>query len=380
MSNRPSNQTNSFASTLTSRRPGRWSGAALGSVALAASLAAGSAGATENFGLRYAPGIGGGDMSAPLDPGWYGQVAVMAYHAGKVKNSPRATNATLLALGTNGYDTNAKIDVLGVFPRITYISTDKILDANIGFTALFPLIHQKVESSAQLTSTSAARLNYLNGLSSAYPSAATVNAQLAAVAADDEHAGSKFSLGDIELAPIMRWQEDAHQVVLIPAVLLGTGDFKAGRAYNPGAGKFSTFRPTVQYSYIGEGWDFGVRAAFAINGRNKDTEYRSGNTWNFDWAAMKFINDSTRIGLQGYVIYQVSKDSVKSEAEGGESMYNDAHGPLTVGKGRAYAVGPAVSWIKDSGTLLLEGKVLKEFGVKNRPEGTVGWLTVSKPL
>ena len=50
------------------------------------------------------------------------------------------------------------------------------------------------------------------------------------------------------------------------------------------------------------------------------------------------------------------------------------------GKGRAYAVGPAVSWIKDSGTLLLEGKVLKEFGVQNRPEGTMAWLTLSKPL
>lgn len=378
MSNRPSNQTSFFASTLEPRRPGRWSGVALGGVALAASLVAGSAGATENFGLRYAPGIGGGDMSAPLDPGWYGQVATMVYHAGKVKNSPQGSNRTPVALGSlpYTYDTDAKIDVIGVFPRITYISTDKILDANIGFTALFPLIQQKVESAATMTSSSRTALTGVIG--STYTNA--VAAGITDQAADDDHSGSKFSLGDIELAPIMRWQEDAHQIVLIPAVLLGTGDFKAGRAYNPGAGKFSTFRPTVQYSYIGEGWDFGVRAAFAINGRNKDTEYRSGNTWNFDWAAMKFINDSTRIGLQGYVIYQVSKDSVKSEAEGGESMYNTISGPITVGKGRAYAVGPAVSWIKDSGTLLLEGKVLKEFGVKNRPEGTVGWLTVSKPL
>lgn len=382
ISNRPKNMTNHFGQTLVSRGPGRWSGVALGCAAMAATLFAGSASATENFGLRYAPGIGGGDMSAPLDPGWYGQIAAFAYHAGKVKNSPNGSNATLAALGaTAGYETNAKIDVIGLFPRLTYISTQKVLDANIGFTALFPLIQQKVESSAVLASSSAARIDYLHGLGvPGVPTSSAVNAQLASVSADENHTGSQFSLGDIELAPIMRWSSDAHQVVFIPAILLGTGDFKAGRAYNPGAGKFSTFRPTLQYSYIGEGWDFGIRGAFSISGRNTETQYRSGNTWNFDWAAMKFINDSTRIGLQGYVIYQATDDTVKSTAEGGVSMYNSATGPITVGRGQAYAAGPAISWIKDSGVLLLEGKILKEFGVENRPEGTAAWLTLSKPL
>ncbi len=378
ISNRPKNMTNHFGQTLVSRGPGRWSGVALGCAALAATLFAGSASATENFGLRYAPGIGGGDMSAPLDPGWYGQIAAFAYHAGTVKNSPQGSNRTPVALGSlpYTYDTNAKIDVVGLFPRITYISTQKVLDANIGFTALFPLIQQKVESQAAMTASSK---TFLTGTIGPTYTAAVAKG-ITDQAADDNHTGSQFGLGDIELAPIMRWSSDAHQVVFIPAVLLGTGDFKAGRAYNPGAGKFSTFRPTLQYSYIGEGWDFGIRGAFAINGRNKDTQYRSGNTWNFDWAAMKFINDSTRIGLQGYVIYQATDDTVKSAAEGGVSMYNTTAGPITVGRGQAYAAGPAISWIKDSGVLLLEGKVLKEFGVENRPEGTAAWLTLSKPL
>lgn len=394
ISNRPQNMTNQIGKTLVSRGPGRWSGVALGCAAVAATLMAGSASATETYSLRYAPGIGGGDMSAPLDPGWYGQIAAYAYHAGKVKNSPqldfKVPTGSPLGTIAGRYDTDNKVSVEALFPRITYISTEKILDANIGFTALFPLINQKVESSAALTSASVTKFNTANTLSGGLvPNGSTVNAGLAATAKDENHEGSKFALGDIELAPIMRWSSDAHQVVFVPALLLGTGDFKAGRAYNPGAGKFSTFRPTVQYSYIGEGWDFGIRAAYSISGRNKDTQYRSGNTWNFDWAAMKFINDSTRIGLQGYVIYQATDDTVKSAAEGGISMFNNitvtgpttqARSPVVVGRSQAYAVGPAVSWIKDSGVLLLEGKILKEFGVENRPEGTAAWLTLSKPL
>jgi hypothetical protein len=89
ISNRPQNMTNQIGKTLVSRSPGRWSGVALGCAALAATLMTGSASATETYSLRYAPGIGGGDMSAPLDPGWYGQIAAYAYHAGKVKNSPQ---------------------------------------------------------------------------------------------------------------------------------------------------------------------------------------------------------------------------------------------------------------------------------------------------
>lgn len=385
ITNRLQDMTNLVGQTEMSRGPGRWSGVALGCAALAASLIAGTASATETYSLRYAPGAGGGDMSAPLDPGWYGQIATFAYHAGHVKGAPVGTaSLSPLAPVSGTYGTDNKIDTEGLLPRITYISTQKIWDANIGFTAVFPLIRQKVSTTAALTPTGAATFDATSGLTGV--TSAQVNAGLASTAADSQHNGSKFGLGDIEVAPIMRWSHDSHQVVFIPAILLGTGQFKAGRVYNPGAGKFNTFRPTVQYSYIGEGWDFGARVAYSISGRNRDTKYRSGNTWNLDWSVMKFVTDSTRVGLQGYAIYQATDDTVKSAAEGGISVYNNVNlvthalEPIVAGRGKAMAIGPAVSWIKDSGTLLLEGKILKEFAVENRPEGTMAWLTLSKPL
>src|ERR1700760_1828069 len=45
-------------------------------LAIAALVACGSAAATADYDLRYAPGYGGADMSAPLEGGW-----VFAAHA-----------------------------------------------------------------------------------------------------------------------------------------------------------------------------------------------------------------------------------------------------------------------------------------------------------
>jgi len=47
---------------------------------------------------------------------------------------------------------------------------------------------------------------------------------------------------------------------------------------------------------------------------------------------------------------------------------------------RAYALGPALAWIKNGGELLMEGKILQEFGARNRAEGTTYMLTISKPF
>ena len=44
------------------------------------------------------------------------------------------------------------------------------------------------------------------------------------------------------------------------------------------------------------------------------------------------------------------------------------------------AIGPAVSWLKNGGEFLLEGKFLQEFDARNRAEGQAFWLMFSKPL
>src|ERR1700756_2063515 len=55
-------------------------------LAIAALVACGSAAATEDYDLRYAPGYGAADMSAPFEGGWVFQAHGYAY-SGNVRNT-----------------------------------------------------------------------------------------------------------------------------------------------------------------------------------------------------------------------------------------------------------------------------------------------------
>src|SRR5690606_37601559 len=134
---------------------------ALKTVALAAALSASSVVvAAENGNQRYSPGVGGSDMTSPLVPGWYGQVAMVAYHATKIKGndgkqlsqSGKITQADLLAnpvtagpanflpqgVNYSGSKIGIKTDTYALLPRITYLSSEQLWGGNVGFTAMLP--------------------------------------------------------------------------------------------------------------------------------------------------------------------------------------------------------------------------------------------------
>ena len=146
----------------------------------------------------------------------------------------------------------------------------------------------------------------------------------------------------------------------------------------PTVGDYYTFRPSVQYAFIGDGWDLGGRAVMSFNTRNKDTGYYSGKIFNFDWQAMAFVSEDIRVGVQGYFVRQLQADTVNSTPANGmtQKMLVDQQG----NKASVNAIGPAVAWLMNGGEMLIEGKFIKEFGAKNRTEGQAFWLTISKPL
>lgn len=344
---------------------------------LGAALLAGQAKATENYALRYSPGIGGTDMTAPLDPGWYGNVNLWVYE-GKLKDGDGKTPRTTTVIG-GPYSVSTERDsttrVRALLPRLTFISSQQFLGATLGATVMLPLVER--ENVVDITNT------FTPGLESAtlggIPGAAIIaGANATAAATSNNLSGKKFGIGDLELAPIMRWNHATGQVVFIPAVMLATGDYKRTRLYNPGAGNFTTFRPTVQFNHIGDGWDFGMRLVYSTNTRNSDTKYKSGDVVNLDFQLSKFVTESVRVGLNGYVLQQVTDDKCNTECQGVTLLGGVPGGEGN--KGRVFGLGPAVGWIKDSGTLMVEGRVIKEFGAQNRPEGTAVWLTIGAPL
>jgi len=185
-------------------------------------------------------------------------------------------------------------------------------------------------------------------------------------------------------SPVFHWEIGDNQALnFAPTIVLPTGKYDVKQRINTGYGKFYTFRPSVQYSYIGDGWDFGARTVLSFNTRNKDNGYYSGNMFNVDWQLMRFVSDDVRVGLQGYFVRQISKDTQDlskfsnlspTELEAlRKEIINGNRSSVT-------AVGPAVGWVVNGGEALVEGKFLQEFGARNRTEGSAFWLSISKPL
>ncbi len=368
-------------------------------------LSATAAHAAENRGQRYSAGVGGSDMTSMLVPGWYGQVAMLHYHATKLKGndgkdvgafSGNVPNSELTALGPaaaafpagvsyTGRLTHFRADAYALLPRITYVSHKQVLGANVGFTAMLPLVKRQtaISGASELAPSFTPTLTgaLIGGGLSAPVAAATAGQAAIGLSGgiDDKlsatRGGTNSGIGDLEVSPVLHWEIGDHQAVTFaPTIVLPTGEYNKSKAVNPGFGKFYTFRPSVQYGFIGDGWDVGARAVLSFNTRNKDTKYRSGNMLNIDFQAMKFVSEDVRVGLQGYVVQQLTDDS--SDLANVQAEIDAADGS----KMRAYALGPAVAWLKNGGEMLVEGKVLKEFSARNRTEGTAFWLTVSKPL
>lgn len=330
--------------------------------------------AADNGLQRYSPGVGGSDMSSPLMPGWYGQMAVVAYHANKLKGGDgnKATSATpapSAGLPNLRSEVDIKADTYALLPRLTYLGTERFMGANVGLTAMLPLVKRKA--------TFAATPLYPTGTSAGLQ--ALVTPGVASKVALQN--GSEMGIGDVEVSPLLHWEIGDHQAVtLAPTLVLPTGDYDATKRVNPGYGNFITFRPSVQYAYIGDGWDIGGRAVLSFNTRNKDNGYYSGTIFNLDYQLMKFVTEDVRLGLQGYVVQQIGKDTQNLDGFSATQKAALAKEITDGNKMRVGAAGPAVAWLRNGGEFLLEGKVLKEFNARNRTEGQAVWLTLSKPL
>ncbi|MGQ0595933.1 SphA family protein [Aquabacterium sp.] len=336
--------------------------------------------AAENGLQRYSPGVGGSDMTTPLVAGWYVQMPMVAYHANKLKGGDGNTATSATPTPVQGpvpaqpnlrSEVGIKADTYALLPRVTYLDNHQILGANVGFTVMLPLVKRKALFTASpifagSTVPSIAQPGYTT----------SINARVAG------QNGSEMGIGDIEVSPLLHWEIGDHQAVtLAPTIVLPTGDYNAAQRVNPGYGNFVTFRPSVQYAFIGDGWDVGARAVLSFNTRNKDNGYFSGNMFNLDWQLMKFVSDDVRVGLQGYFVRQLSKDTQDLSIYSPAQLSAGAAKEITNGnKASVNAAGPAVGWLKNGGEMLLEGKFLKEFDARNRTEGQAFWLTVSKPL
>ncbi|WP_246812721.1 transporter [Ensifer sp. ENS07] len=148
------------------------------------------------------------------------------------------------------------------------------------------------------------------------------------------------------------------------------GDYQKGQlanlSFNRWAGDFTLagtwFNPET-------GFDISGAAGFTFNGENPATDYRTGTEFHAEWAVTKHFGQEFSAGVAGYFYQQVT----------GDSGAGARLGPF---KGRIAAIGGTMGYnFKMAETpVSLTLKVFQEFGAKNRPEGTAGFVTIAFPI
>ena len=310
--------------------------------------------ATERGQLRALLGLPGQDLTSPAMPGFYVQANYQHYYAGEFKDNDG--NKPVLsrdagALGTLSaeQDSQVRADVLAL--RASWISDFQLWDGRVGISATMPLVKTALTTNLHRTTP--------------VPDAIAPIVDGVIAGLSQANSGEESGLADMEFAPFVDWQTDTYRILFAPAFVAPTGSYDKDRAVNPGAGNFWTFRPALTLAYVTEnGWEFGARTTYSFNTKNDDTKYTSGQYLHSDGAAMYQIRDGVRIGAAGYMIVQTTKD--KSDIAGAVADNGN--------KARVFALGPQLGWQTEDSSLGLEFKVLQEFGARNRPEGTIGWL------
>jgi hypothetical protein len=327
-----------------------WARTAIG--AALAVLAVSPALATENYAVNALLGAPGFELTTPTFPGWYGQAWYERYQADSIRggDGKELTQSAQTPLGPLTINVKGKIDADVFVPRLTYVSEHVLADGHIGFSATLPFVDQT--NQVQLVPTMPAGSTPLQG--------AVASALLGLQAAPLN--GTRSGWANLELESFVDWQLEATRVIAGFTVDAPVGDYDKNRSVNPAAGNYWTASPLLVVSRVWEnGIEAGMRATYSFNTVNKDTDVRSGQYLHVDWSALYHFNDLLRAGLQGYVLKQTTDDTGPGVAPDGN-------------KGQAFAVGPGVAYLSDSGNWAIDAKWMREFSVKNRPEGQTLWL------
>ena len=280
-------------------------------IALAAALvclACTSAFATEGGGSAYPNGAENFLLGVAPPPGTY----VLAYPSYDHLDKLRDNNG-------NEIPVPFKVDVAAFVPRFIWIGETKVLGGNFGFHGFLPLLD--------------------------------INAKVAGLSQ------RKSGLGDVIFGPFLTYHpSDKLHYVLAVDIHAPTGAYNRTDLVNLGRNHW-TAGPVAAITYTQpSGINADIKLHYEFNGSNKDTNYRSGQEFHFDYALGWGFGNGWTAGAGGYVYQQTTDDKLS-----GASVPN--------AKGRAMAIGPAIKYQSPSG-FFITAKFQKDFAVRNRPEGT----------
>lgn len=179
---------------------------------------------------------------------------------------------------------------------------------------------------------------------------------------------SDTAIGDPLLVGLLGWNHGLWNSTLHGLVNVPIGSYDQDNLVTAGFNRW-VVDVTLGLTYLNpaNGWEFSIAPGVTINGENKDTKYDSGNEFHVEFGVMRHFSPKFGLGLMGYHYEQFTDD--KGSAAGDF-------------RGRVTALGPVVSFNFAIGKLpvIMKLKYLEEFNVKNRLDGSAGFLQLVIPL
>ena len=162
--------------------------------------------------------------------------------------------------------------------------------------------------------------------------------------------------GALVAPAILGWHSDTlHQMTGIE-VFFPTRAYVQGQLANVATG-FSSVAPAYWVTWFpNEAVEVDGSFVYLFNGKNHDTNYRSGQEFNLDYAASYSLTRAWQAGANGYLYKQTTDDTVNG------NVVADGN------KGRVFAIGPFIRYhpSNDWGITL---KWQIESWAQNRPQG-----------
>jgi len=181
---------------------------------------------------------------------------------------------------------------------------------------------------------------------------------------------SNWALGDPTFTGLLGWHDGRLHSMAMFNVYAPTGDYDPHRPVNVGRNHWAA-EPMVGLTYLNEAFGLEVSGAagLTLNQKNPATDYKSGNEFHLDLAAIQHVSEKLYGGVAAYAYQQLTADS----GSGATSAY----------KGRVFAVGPIVGGVIPLGAkqqLFVNARYYIESGAQNRLEGSTFFLTATLKL
>ncbi|WP_235977396.1 SphA family protein [Sandaracinobacteroides hominis] len=182
---------------------------------------------------------------------------------------------------------------------------------------------------------------------------------------------SALVLGDPVLNANVGWKAGANShIAAMTQVSVPIGQYRKDQLANLAFHRWIV-DTSLAYSWNDPkaGWDISAKAGVTFNGTNSYTDYNSGNEFHIEGAIEKSFSKAISAGIQAYHFEQISGDS------GDGAVLGDF-------KGRVSAVGvtAANNFVIGHMPATVRARLFREFGAKNRMEGTSFFLSLSVPL